>query len=552
MAARSTVTGSGDTMTLDEALRLIGEQQRQLERLAEIGTALSAEKDHDRLLEMIVCEAQRCTNADGCTLYIHDAANGLLHFKILRNTSLGIHQGGHGAPIDWPPVQLRNPDGSENHANVSAHCALTGEIIRIADVYAADFDFNGTRRFDAASGYRSKSMLVLPMRDHQDEIIGVIQLLNAMDRQTGEVIDFPDHEVALVAGLASQAAIAMTNNRLIQDLENLLEAIVKMVATAIDAKSPYTAGHIQRVVEVAEALARLVHEREQGPFAEERFDSDRLRELQMAAWLHDVGKIVTPAHVIDKSTKLETVFDRLELVRLRLELYRKDREIAQLRQQLGSAATGPSSDDGPIIDPDEAEAFLAAANKGGEFLADHTIAEIERLATVPVTTSRGKEPLLTSDEVKNLSIRRGTLTNEEREIINNHVVVTERMLSRLPFPKKLANVGRIAAMHHEKLDGSGYPHGLSGDDIPLAARILVVADVFEALTAADRPYKPGKKLSEMMRILGFMVKDNHLDGDLCDLLVESGFVGRYARKYLAPRQIDEFEWRGKRYTPPAE
>ncbi len=541
-------TSGHETMTLEEALLLIDEQQRQLERLAEIGTALSAEKDHDRLLEMIVTEAQRYTNADGCTLYIHDPDAGLLHFKILRNTSLGIKQGGGGDPIDWPPVRLRNPDGSENHANVSAHCALAGEIVRIADVYAADFDFSGTRRFDAASGYRSKSMLVLPMRDHQDEIIGVIQLLNATDRRTGEVVDFPDHAVALVAGLASQAAIAMTNNRLIQDLETLLEAIVKMVATAIDEKSPYTAGHVQRVAEVAEALARAVDECGEGRFAGERFAGERLQELRMAAWLHDVGKIVTPAHVIDKATKLETVFDRLELVRLRLELLRKDQEIAVLRRRLDGKGE-PETGGGVECDPGELEAFLAKVNEGGEFLPDEQVARIEQLARMTIATSRGPEPLLTTDEVKNLSIRRGTLTPEEREIINNHVKVTERMLARLPFPRKLADVGKIAAMHHEKLDGSGYPHGLTGEEIPLAARILAVADVFEALTAADRPYKPGKKLSEVMRILGFMVKDNHLDGDLCDLLVASGFVGRYARKYLAERQIDAFEWRGRRYEP---
>ncbi len=537
-------------MTLEEARLLIDEQQRQLERLAEIGTALSAEKDHERLLEMIVTEAQRYTNADGCTLYIHDPDAGLLHFKILRNNSLGIRQGGGGDPIDWPPVQLRNPDGSENHANVSAHCALTGEIVRIADVYAADFDFSGTRRFDAASGYRSKSMLVLPMRDHQDEIIGVIQLLNATDRRTGEVVDFPDHEVALVAGLASQAAIAMTNNRLIRDLETLLDAIVKMVATAIDEKSPYTAGHVQRVAEVAEALALAVHECDAGRFAEERFEGERLHELRMAAWLHDVGKIVTPAHVIDKATKLETVFDRLEVVRLRLELLRKDQELARLRQRLaGEEGSGAEQEDGGEIDPGEAERFLARVNRGGEYLPDEQVARIEELASVTVATSRGPEPLLTADEVENLSIRRGTLTAAEREVINNHARVTERMLSRLPFPRKLAEVGRIAAMHHEKLDGSGYPHGLTAGQIPLAARILAVADVFEALSAADRPYKPGKKLSEVMRILGFMVKDNHLDGDLCDLLVRSGFVGRYARKYLAERQIDGFEWQGVRYEP---
>jgi hypothetical protein len=326
-----------------------------------------------------------------------------------------------------------------------------------------------------------------------------------------------------------------------------------MVATAIDEKSPYTAGHVQRVAEITEALAQEINASSTAPFADVVLRPDELKELRMAAWLHDVGKIVTPEHVIDKATKLETIFDRIELVRHRVELERKEREIAglaarvrELEARCGEACVRSPEEAGDD-DLSDDFAFLLQVNRGGEFLQDASIERIRGIGRRQVRTAHGDERLLTEDEMRNLSVRKGTLTDEEREIINNHVAVTIKMLDRLPFPKQYAGVPRYAGMHHEKLDGTGYPLGVGAAALPLQARILAVADVFEALTAADRPYKHGKKLSESMKIMGFMARDGHLDPDLCDLIVTSGFVERYAARVLPSHQRNAFEWKGKVY-----
>lgn len=518
--------------------------------LARIGRALSGEKDHERLLEMIVELSKRFTNADGCTLYIKDEKLELLRFAIVHNETLGISMGGWGREITWAPVPLVDERGQENHGNVCAFCALSGEVVMIADVYEADFDFQGTRDFDAKTGYRSKSMLVIPMRDHEDTIIGVVQLLNAKNRATGAVEDFKKSDIEIVASLSSQAAVSITNLRLIKGLEELLQATVKMVAAAIDEKSPVTAGHIQRVAELTVAIADQIHAADHGPFAAVRFSADQRQEIWLAAWLHDVGKIVTPEHVIDKATKLEAVFDRIELLACRIELLKKEARIRALEAGLGKAGDSalPVGEAAELASLDAALAFLRKINLGAEGLSEQDIAKLEALAAIRYEQAGQALPLLTAEELLNLKVRRGTLIDEERQIINNHVSVSIRMLDSLPFPKKMARVSEYAGMHHEKIDGTGYPRGLRAAQIPLPARILAVADVFEAFTAADRPYKSGKRLSEAMALLERMARNGHLDEEVCDFIVTSGLVGSYAREHLPVRQRDEFEWKGKKYV----
>jgi len=536
---------------LEAARSFAVSQQDLVLELVKIGTALSGEKDHERLLAMIVNLAKRFTNADGCTLYINDEKKKALDFKIIQNDTLGVKMGGRASKITWPPVSLDLADGSENHKNVSAHCALTGEIIKISDVYSSDFDFQGTRDFDANNGYRSKSMLVIPMRNHDDEVIGVIQLINAQDRITNEVMDFADTEIEIVASLASQAAIAITNMQLIKGLEALLQAIVKMVATAIDEKSPYTGGHVQRVANFTAKVVRVINQTKTGRFADIEFSDDQATEIKMAAWLHDVGKIITPEHIIDKSKKLETIVDRIELIKLRVELLKKESIINRLKQQNDSKSVDPEVSNNladEIKELEEKFAFMREVNTGGEFLRDESLDRLLEMAACEFEVAGEMQPLLNDDELKNLSIRKGTLIDSERDVINNHAAVTLKMLEALPFPGKLAKVPTYAGMHHEKMDGSGYPQGLTAEQVPLPARILAVADIFEALTAADRPYKFGKLMSESMRIMEFMVKDNHLDSELCDLIVESGLAVDYARQYIAERQQDDFDWGGKKYA----
>ncbi|MCX5798578.1 MAG: HD domain-containing protein [Proteobacteria bacterium] len=516
-------------------------------RLVQIGAALSAERNLERLFEMIVDEARNFTNADGGTLYIMSDDETELQFAIIQNSTLNVRMGGTGGKITWHPVKLKNPDGSPNYANVSAYAALSDEVVNIPDVYDAEgFNFGGTRQFDAGTGYRSQSMLVVPMRNHEDDIIGVLQLLNSRDTLTGEVITFSLESQKITESLASQAAIALSNSRLILDLEELLESFIKAIATAIDEKSPYTGGHVRRVAELTMAIAKKINETKEGPYAHICFNEDGLRELRIAAWLHDVGKVTTPEYVVDKATKLETIFDRIEILKARFEIMKKEHEVALLKQGIAYQETQgsenlPSSNNDYVKTLEEDLRFLVNANDGSEFMPKEMIEKVKNIAQEQIVMNGKKQPLLTDNEVYNLSIQRGTLNDEEREIINNHAVVTRKMLAQLPFPKKLRSVPDFAGAHHERLDGTGYPLGLKGDQLPLQARIIALTDVFEALTAKDRPYKKGKTLSEAMKIMSFMVKDNHIDADLFNLFVKECVYLDYAQRELSPQQIDIVE-----------
>jgi HD-GYP domain-containing protein (c-di-GMP phosphodiesterase class II) len=528
-------------------------QGDHLYQLVKIGLGLSSEKNIDRLLERIVREARNFTNADGGTLYIRENERELLDFAIVQNDSLGVFMGGSGEVISWPSVPLRLEDNQENHRNVSAHCALTGEPVNISDVYDAEgYDFQGTRDFDASTGYRSRSMLVIPLRDHEDEVIGVLQLLNAKDRETGAVVPFPEHEVGMVMSLASQAAIALTKMRLVRGLENLMDAFVRTIGDAIDEKSPYTAGHVFRVANLTEQIALEVNRADSGKFGPVNFSADELAEIRMAAWLHDVGKITTPEHLMDKATKLQSIFDRMELIRHRVEISKLNDELIRLENEpcpRTEARLSPVRH-GTVAREEEWQEivnFLDRINLGGEGLPAESIEKVRRLSGMTYAMSGMELPLLAPDEVENLCVQKGTLTAAERKVMNHHVEMSIRMLEGLPFPKKLRNVPTYAGMHHEKLNGTGYPRGLGSEAIPLPARMLALADVLEALTAADRPYKHGKMLSEAMSILEGMVGRGDLDGDLCDLVVESGLIGRFAHD-LSARQRDDFFWRGKRYS----
>lgn len=525
-------------------------QGNHLYQLVKIGLGLSSEKNIDRLLERIVREARHFTNAEGGTLYIRESGQECLDFAIVQNDLLGVCMGGSGEVISWPPVPLRLADNQENHRNVSAHCALTGEPVNIPDVYDAEgFDFQGTRDFDASTGYRSRSMLVIPLRDHEDEVIGVLQLLNAKDRETGAVVSFPEHEVGMVMSLASQAAIALTKMRLVRGLENLLDAFVRTIGDAIDEKSPYTAGHVFRVANLTEEIALAVNSAVAGKFAPVSFSADELAEIRMAAWLHDVGKITTPEHLMDKATKLEAIFDRIELIRHRVEISRLHDAVARRGNEPCQRNGSSHSPQRPVEKEEEWQEiinFLDAVNLGSEGLSADSIEKVQRLAGITYAMGGMELPLLAPDEVENLCVQKGTLTAAERRVMNHHVEMSIRMLEGLPFPKKLRNVAVYAGMHHEKLNGTGYPRGLGNGAIPLPARMLALADVLEALTAADRPYKQGKMLSEAMSILEGMVDRGDLDGDLCDLVVDSGLIGRFAHE-LPGRQRDDFFWRGRCY-----
>ncbi|QWR78925.1 HD domain-containing protein [Candidatus Magnetomonas plexicatena] len=526
-----------------------------------IGIALSAERNQEALLEMIVEKAMLFTGADGGTLYIMSDDEKTLAFKIIRTKSLGFVMGGtHGSEIKFPPVQLYKEDGSKNENNVSAYVALTGKTVNIEDVYEVDgFDFQGTRAFDEKTGYRSKSMLVTAMRNHENEIIGVLQLLNATNIN-GKITLFSPRFQKLVESLASQAAIAITNSSLIRGLRVLLESFIQVIADAIDAKSAYTGGHIRRVAELTLSIAKGLCNSNDERWQYVALTPDEENELRIAAWMHDIGKITTPEHVVDKATKLEKIYDRIHTVEARFEILRHQAENEFLKKKceiLSSRTDNTDEELGKLEQElnDKLEGFSVAlelirvSNLGGEFMADEKIAKLKEVSAMEIEINGKKAPLLTEDELMNLSIRRGTLTDDERNIINNHAVMTGKMLSELPWPKKFKNVPRYAAEHHEKLDGSGYPDKKKAEQLGLKSRILAIADIFEALTAKDRPYRPGKKLSECVKIVGFMVKDNHLDAEIVDFFLTSGLFVEYAKRELTPEQIDSFTYNGKQYDP---
>ncbi len=537
---------------LENLRELAARQARHVHRLTEIGLALSGEQNRDRLLEMIVELARSLTHADAGTLYIVDEERTHLNFVVLQNDTMNTRMGGtSGNPITLPPVKLYADDGSPNHANVSSYAALTGEFVNIPDVYCAEgFDFTGPRRYDAATGYRSQSMLVMPMQNHENEVIGVLQLLNAKDK-SGVVREFSDEGLESVRSLATQAAVALTNTQLIAGLKALLYSFMQSIAAAIDAKSPYTRGHIDRVVDLTERIALAINTQAEGPYAEVRFTPDELEELKLAAWMHDVGKITTPVHVVDKSTKLETIIDRIEVIRARFRFIGKAMQAELLEKLLEMAGSGASRQDMFAV-TEEMETrrqqleddlkFVEGCNQPGEFMSDERIARVKDIASRTYVDGDGengeRKPWLTADEVENLCIRKGSLTDVERKIIEDHTVVTLDMLGRLPFPKRLKRVPEFAGGHHEKLDGTGYPNHLTAEQLPLQARILAVADVFEALTARDRPYKAPMKLSQALKILGFMCKDKHIDADVFQVLKDSGLVREYAEAHLGPDQND--------------
>ncbi len=511
-----------------------------LRYLIDLGLALSSERNFERLLERFVLAAKEITNADGATLYL--LGDGKLSFQVIRNDTLGIAMGGTtGRPIPFPPVLLLH-DGKPNHNNVSAYAALTRRTVSIDDAYdAADFDFSGTKAFDIETGYRSTSFLTLPMKNHKDDVIGVIQLINARRADSGAVVPFDPELVPLVESLACQAAVALDNQQLIQGQKNLFNSFTAVLAAAVDSKSPYTGEHCQRVPFLTEMLARAACNATDGPFRDFTLSDGDWYELQIAGGLHDVGKVTTPVHIMDKATKLEKINDRIHEIGVRCELLKRDAELAcreAQQREPGSVAALQAAYEEQVRAIDADFAFLAECNIGGEFMANEKIERIRQIARRQVTIRGETRPLLDDDEVMNLSVRRGTLNDADRKIINNHIVMTIQMLESLPFPEHLKRVPEIAGGHHEKMDGTGYPRGLHREQMSIPARMMGIADIFEALTASDRPYKKPKTLSESIRIMTAMCNDHHIDPDLFELFLQSGVYRAYAERFLAPEQID--------------
>jgi HD-GYP domain-containing protein (c-di-GMP phosphodiesterase class II) len=575
--------------TLKQRTRALSEAEQKLASLVENGILLSRERDRQKLLRHILFGGRELIHCDSATMYLK-TEQGTLKF-VLRTMD--------GALPSFELPLIDKATGKPNDKYVSVHVALHNESVVIDDVYSEQrFDLSGTRRFAEESGYRTVSMLTVPMSPHDGEVIGVLQFMNCLDPETGQIIPFPRGMVRFVEALAAQSAVALENQNLLESQKALMDSMIKLVAGAIDTKSPYTGGHCERVPELANMLAEEAEQVETGPLADFRFLSDEeRREFHVGAWLHDCGKVTTPEYVVDKATKLETIYNRIHEVRVRFEVLLRDAEIECLK---AISAGADAAEARRRFDERRARliddfAFVAECNMGGEFMAPERVERIKLIArqtwerhfddriglsheelkryegtpvaSLPATEhlladrphhiiARGEdkaldpkygfkvkipEHLYNFGEVYNLCIGRGTLSEEERFKINEHIIQTIVMLDAMPFPKELRRVPEYAGTHHETLVGTGYPRRLTKDELSVPARIMAIADIFEALTASDRPYKKAKTLSEAVKILAAFKKDKHIDPDLFDLFLRSGVYMRYAQRYLKPEQIDSVD-----------
>lgn len=563
----------------------LSSRSARLDALVETGVMMSMERDRGTLLRQLLGEARRLLQCDGATMYM-----------VTQEKTLRFELRTRDDPL--PSMQIPLYDAATGRANenyVSVYTAVHNRSVLIDDVYAETrFDLSGTRAFDLGSGYRTISMLTVPIAPRGGEVIGVLQFMNALDERSGAVVPFDRQLVKLVEALAAQAAVALDNLNLVQSQKQLIESMIRVLATAIDAKSPYTGRHCERVPELATLLAEAACAEATGPLADFRFASEEeWQEFRIGAWLHDCGKITTPEYVIDKATKLETIHNRIHEVRTRFEVILRDLRIerleARLRGEWDEACEARHRTALAQLTLDFE--FVAKCNVGSESMDPTDLERLARIAATPwvrnfddrlglSSAERARladepppalphtealladrpsdivprpaeqqpdpsfgfamdvpEHLYHRGELYNLSVRSGTLTREERYKINEHMVHTIMMLEAMPFPKHLSRVPEYAGTHHERIDGKGYPRRLAGPQLSVPSRIMAVADIFEALTASDRPYKTPKKLSEALRVLQRMAGE-HIDAELYNLFLRSGVYLEFARRHLRPDQID--------------
>lgn len=533
--------------------KLAEAQLEHINRLSNIGLALSQERDTDKIFDLIIDEALAYTNADAATIYSVSDDKKHLNFEVMQTKSKNYKAGGSFGTINLAPVPLYTKDSTPNLTNMASCVYHTKEMLNFDDCYnETRFDLSGTKAYDKSNNYRSKSMLAIPLRNYEDKILGVIQIINALDNSTSEIINFRKESIVMVQSLASQAAITFTNRELIKSLESLFKQFIKAIALALDRKSKHTGGHIARVAIISKLMAERINNIQTGHYKDFTFTQEELDELSVASWLHDVGKIATPDVVMGKSTKLERVIDGIELIKLRVDTvkllfqsdtYAKDnfRNRVNMDYLLNTPTSWQEYQQAILEQIDLDLNFLEINNIGGEFLTDDKICNIDRISRFNYTFNNEERKLFTEDEKENLKIKRGTLNDAERQIMNNHVRYTYEILNQLTYPEKYKNVTLYASSHHEKLNGSGHPWGFIAEQLPIQSRILAVADIFEALTAPDRPYKKGKKLSEAVNILAYNVIDNHIDKDLFEMLLDSGLYREYADKYVPQIQIDDVD-----------
>lgn len=480
--------------------------QKEIQSILEIGTALSSEKDYNRLLEMILNRIMELTHCDAGTLYLADG--DLLRFKIMRNNTMNTYEGGDGKEPNLPPVKM-------SRENVCSMCYLENRTVCIENVRTStEYDFSGPIRYDAMTGYHTQSMLVVPMHNRQGERLGVIQLINAMDAD-GNVCAFSPEIIPVVESIASQAAITVQNVLYIENIKGLFESFVRVMSSAVDERTPYNASHTRHMVEYGRCFIDYLNEKAKEAGKPVLFHADHKHELLMSVWLHDIGKLVIPLEVMNKDARLlpeqkTAILHRFEKIRLLAQ-------IACLKGEI-SAETMQER----VEELKKAQETVLRANTAG-FCPDDLREEVSRIHEKTYTEEDGTgKPWLEDEEFQMLMIRKGTLSEAERAVMESHVVITDKLLSEIRFSKELSHVREWAASHHELLDGSGYPKHLKAEQIPMEVRIITILDIFDALVADDRPYKPGMPVEKALNILDAMAnKEGKLDPELTRLFLES-------------------------------
>ena len=575
---------------VDDLAVNMSKMKQTLKQFLDISSALSAESNFHRLINIILREMISVSGGTSGALALvsANATTARTVARQLNGTELDV--------TNEPSYALIDVDSAPLEVRAVIQGSLqTMRISRRDPAQASTYGY----LFDEL-GVDQAHIVALPLRNRSNEVLGALAL-TLQASASDDVTPISPALLAFIEALSGTAAVAIDNQKMLLDQKDLLEGMIQLVAGAIDAKSPYSGGHCQRVPELTKLLAKAACDKTEGPFADFDLTEEGWEALHIASWLHDCGKVTTPEYVVDKATKLETIYDRIHEVRMRFEVLKRDVEIAAYLQAVSKLPAGLIDSDAlrtEIADLhaelDEEFKFIATCNVGGEFMDPDKVDRLKVIAqrrwlrtlddrmgiseqemilrqavpakTLPTweelisdkpehITPRAERDCIAPDnpwgfkvpapthlynrgEIYNLSIARGTLTNEDRYKINEHIVQTIKMLSALPFPKHLRRVTEIAGGHHEKMDGTGYPRRLAQEEMTVEARMMAIADVFEALTAVDRPYKKGKTLSESIKIMGFMKKDKHIDADLFELFLESGVYLEYARRFMRTEQID--------------
>lgn len=545
-----------------------------LTNLLGLNDSLITDEDYNVIIEKVMRVARRMCDADGC-FFFSVTDNKFMNLEYSRINSLNLDLVGTENMAYFPSVFLPESK-SKTRKTPAEFCALNREIINTPNIFqTSDIDTSQIARFDENNNYSTVSVLAIPLIDRKENLIGVAQFINALDTN-GKIISFTTEIQKILLSVCRLITISLENKTLREAYSQLLESFIEVLARAIDAKSPYTGMHCQRVPIIARLLATAAVSETSGPLKDFEMSADDWYTLHIASWLHDCGKVTTPEYIVDKATKLETIYNRIHEIRNRFEILRRDAHIEYLQKRLNNIDSKQHLQAEFVARVKQLEddfAFVARCNTGDIALTAEDTARLDEISRQQFTryfnrmlglswaerdniedsellSNPARENLLQNrpdqvfgqydhGELHNLEVESGTITAEEREKINEHIVVTIDMLKALPFPKELSKVVEYAGAHHERIDGHGYPNGLTGDQMSIPAKIMAIADIFEALTANDRPYKEPKKLSEVLTIMQEMKNSGHIDPDLYEVFIRNRVYQDYAGQYIDAVQIDE-------------